>query len=437
MRVVCESMGRGVVLTLAVAGCAVDSGREDDPVGGGVPAGGQGTPGTTGGEDGGATGDGDGTGVSDGTSGQASMGDPDGPKFDLGSLPDVPSSGESCQSGPNEDADGDGFTVEDGDCNDCDANVNPGAVEVVNLEPDDQGQIPPPADEDCDGTFDNVEPACDDGIALDDSDPMNAARAIGLCRTTTADAPGWGVIDARYVRANGNPLPAANMFQAQHGVFDNFGANVWPRSGKRMLGLSSGRARIPGQPDACGSLSCPGIGGGSAPQGFPQDVPGCAGDKDINDDVALELTLKAPTNATGYRFNFDFYSFEYPEWVCTSYNDQFIALVDPPPAGSIDGNISFDSQLNPVSINIAFFEVCEGCPLGTAELVGTGFDTWDDAGATSWLETTAPIGPGEVFKIRFTIWDTGDTAWDSTVLIDNFEWIADGGTVDVGTTPAG
>lgn len=90
-----------------------------------------------------------------------------------------------------------------------------------------------------------------------------------------------------------------------------------------------------------------------------------------------------------------------------------------------------------MSVNIAFFEVCSGCPLGTAELQGTGFDLWNDAGATSWLETTAPVQGGETFTIRFAIWHTGDAAWDSTVLIDGFEWIADGGTVDVGTQPAG
>lgn len=45
------------------------------------------------------------------------------------------------------------------------------------------------------------------------------------------------------------------------------------------------------------------------------------------------------------------------------------APVDPPPPGSINGNVSFDAMTNPV---IAFFEVCSGCPLGTAELQGTG-----------------------------------------------------------------
>src|SRR6185503_3207561 len=94
--------------------------------------------------------------------------------------------------------------------------------------------------------------------------------------------------------------------------------------------------------------------GGTAPPGFPQDVPGCTPSPDIFDDVALDLKIRTPKNATGYSFNFKFYSFEFAEWVCTSFNDQFIALVTPAPPGSINGNISFDSKNNPVSVNIGF-----------------------------------------------------------------------------------
>jgi hypothetical protein len=77
------------------------------------------------------------------------------------------------------------------------------------------------------------------------------------------------------------------------------------------------------------------------------------------------------------------------------------------------------------------------CPSGPADLMGNGFDnafgsSIEDAGATSWLQTTAPIGAGEEFTIRFAIWDAGDQGYDSTVLIDAFEWIATPG-VNVGT----
>ncbi len=362
-------------------------------------------------------------------------GDSDGPKFDLGGAGESGGGGGDlgCNSAVDEDRDMDGWTKADGDCNDCDANVNPGAVEVEVTEPNADGVVPDPADEDCDGITDNIPQPCDAGLLVDDTDPLNAAAAIGLC--DAAEGPmDAGLIDAQWVRADGTVIMGGS---SQHGLLAGFGPNVAAREGTNVLGVSSGAARLPGQAGFCGGISCNGTGAGTAPPGFPQDVPQCSGLDNINDDYALELTLRAPSNATGFQFDFDFYSYEYPEWVCTSYNDQFIALVSPPPEGSIDGNISFDAMGNPVSVNIAFFDVCQNCALGTAELTGTGFDQFDDAGATSWLTTTAPIEGGTEFTIRFALWDTGDASWDSTVLIDNFRWIADGGTVDVGTNPAG
>lgn len=337
----------------------------------------------------------------------------------------------NCSNPADQDGDGDGFTGAEGDCNDCDPNVNPGAIEVIADTPIEDGGLPEPADEDCDGTIDNVPTACDDNINIDDFDAYNGAKAIDICQVASPADKKWGVLDAKYVRADGS-VAAPSL---QVGVLDKFGQNVNVQGGARMLGFSSGYARDATDPGACGSNSCYGYGTGFAPPGFPQDSPQCQGGTTINDDVGLEVKLRAPKNATGYSFNFNFYSFEYPEWVCTTFNDQFIALVQPPPMGSINGNISFDSNSNPVSVNIAFFQVCSGCPLGTNELVGTGFDSWDDAGATSWLKTSAPINGGEEFSIRWTIWDTGDTAWDSTALVDNFQWLATGGTVVIGTEP--
>jgi hypothetical protein len=321
----------------------------------------------------------------------------------------------------------DGLTVAQGDCNDCDPNVNPGSIEVLE-DPNDP--LAKPADEDCDGIINNIAPPCDSNIALTSPSADDGAKAIDLCQWATGNK--WGVIKAQYVGANGAP----RAYSPSIGILSDFGPNVNVQGGTRMLGLSSGNARLPNQPDACNGISCSSYGGGTAPSGFPQDVPGCSGSSTINDDIALEVQIKSPKNATGYSFNFKFYSFEYPEWVCTSFNDQFIALVNPAPMGSINGNVSFDKMTNPVSVNVAFFDVCAApCPAGPAELQGTGFDVWDDAGATTWLQTTAPIKGGDEVNIRFAIWDTGDTAWDSTALVDNFQWIANGGTVVVGTEP--
>ncbi len=373
--------------------------------------------------------DSEGTGASGGATGQTTVtSGQGGSASSFGNQTSTGSGQPGCDAGADEDQDMDGFTITQGDCNDCDANVNPGAIEVI--ADDGQGGgggVMEPADEDCDGEIDNVPGPCDAGIPLDSADPMDGARSIELCHPAPTPSD-WGVVAAQWVRANG--LPAT--VNAHMGLLPDFGPNVATRAGESMLAISSGAARDETDPAFC-SHSCSYNGAGTPPPGFPQDVPGCSGDTDINDDVGLELTLRAPTNATGYKFNFRFYSNEYPEWVCTSFNDQYITLVNPAPMGSINGNISFDSMNNPVSVNVAFFDVCSGCAAGTNELVGTGFSTSE--GGTSWLQTSAPIGAGETFSIRFAIWDTGDTAFDSTTLVDNFEWVANGGTVNVGTIP--
>ena len=369
------------------------------------------------------------------------------------------SGGTTCVNDQAVDDDEDGFTEEQGDCNDCDANVNPAAIEVLTGDGGEGGAPPEPADEDCDDETDEVEPLCDVDLAIGSADPRDGARALDICNFVDDGSP-WGLLDARYVRANGT---SANVL-TDVGILDGFGTNVNVQRGERMVGLSSGYARDAGDAGACGTISCnnnrplvspPDVDGDPNTQEFPQDSPGCQStEKVIYDDIGLELSLRAPSNATGFRYRFKFHSFEFPEWVCTPYNDQYIALVDPPPAGAQDSNISFDSEGNPVSVNIAFFDVCdvatkssfafwctENCPLppepycpsGPAELTGTGFDSWGDAGATSWLGTQAPVEPGAEFTIRFAIWDTDDRNLDSTVLVDGFEWIATGGTGVIGT----
>ena len=83
----------------------------------------------------------------------------------------------------------------------------------------------------------------------------------------------------------------------------------------------------------------------------------------------------------------------------------------------------------------------DACNANASQLTNTGFDQWsgtfDDgqAGGTSWLRTTAPVKGGEDFTIRFAIWDTGDDYLNSTSVLDNFGWVANGGTVTIGTNP--
>ncbi len=93
------------------------------------------------------------------------------------------------------------------------------------------------------------------------------------------------------------------------------------------------------------------------------------------------------------------------------------------PAGK---NISFDALGNAVSVNNAFFSVCAPggcytCPSGTAEFAGTGLQG-GVGGGSDWLTTTAPVVPGETLTMEFVIFDVGDALWDSSVLLDDFQW---------------
>ncbi|HEY5241331.1 MAG TPA: choice-of-anchor L domain-containing protein, partial [Polyangiaceae bacterium] len=367
---------------------------------------------------------------------------------------------------PDADMDKDGWTPNQGDCNDCDPNVNPGAIDVLHSV---DGGTPVWGNEDCSGMpGDNAMP-CDQGLALGDLVAGDGAKAIELCATASMTDRKYGVLSAAYVRADGTAFPTV---AAQVGIESAWGTSVKVQGGQNMLAMSSGYSRTVGQTGACNGISCQTNATGTPPPGFPQDDPACPPTPAIADDVALELQIRVPTNATGYSFNFKFYSFEFPDWVCdtSGYNDQFVALVSPPPTGSYVptgstfGNISFDSNNHPVSVNMGFFDACDPttparfashcksgggacppipspyCPLGVNDLAGTGFDVWHStvgpAGATRWLKTQAPAQPGSVITVRFAIWDAGNSQFDSTVLVDNFQWIATGGTVAVGTTPA-
>ncbi len=363
--------------------------------------------------------------------------------------------GPTCNpGGPNDDVDHDGFTPMQGDCDDCDPNSNPNAIEVATL----MGHTP--IDENCNGQIDEVDTTlCDATLAIDSTDPLDAVKAIDLCKMSTG-LKDWGLVDAKWVLADGTPPPSdlamRQNYDLGHGMLSGFGANVHVRKGQHMLGLSSGSARNPSDP---GYHSVNGFSKGYTsghPQGFPKESPACPGSVTgtPHDSAAVEINVRTPSNATGIAFDFDFYTFEWPSFVCSTYNDFFVALLTPFPMGQTDGNISFDSQNNPISVNNALLDVC-GCPgnppnpcmagnklfncaLGDAELIQTGFgfdtNSGSDHGSTSWLRTIAPVKGGTEINLRFAVYDSGDGVLDTTTLVDNFQWVATPGT-KVGTNP--
>lgn len=321
------------------------------------------------------------------------------------------------------DHDGDGWSFADGDCNDCDVNVNPGAYDVPGNK----------KDEDCNGVVDDDGIPCDASLALTSGDAMDAARAVGLCKTTAANAPlkdkRWGVISARYVLPDGKALPGGA--EIGHGLLKHLGGNK-AQEGGMMLALSSGTARDPSDP---GYQNVSGYDKGytsGTPAGYPKESRACPGVRTggAHDGVALELTLRVPTNAKSFGFEENFFTYEFPDFICSEFNDFYVAMMTPTPAHLPDANIAFDQDGNPISVNNSLLQVCVSqdanfkhfpCPLGPSSLANTGFDP---SAATGWLKTNAPVTPGGQITLLLAIWDSGDGVLDSTVLIDNFTWSA-------------
>lgn len=364
-----------------------------------------------------------------------------------------------CDAGPtNTDDDGDGYNELQGDCNDCDPASNPGAVEVI-AGPDENGQIPTPADEDCDGLSDASDPdlqPCDAGLALDSGDPMDGAKAIGMC--DTKDGVPKFVQTVTWVLADGS-APGANVDMAKyhlgHGMLDHFGTNDLPQEGARMLGLSTGTARNKEEPgfvsrnfDKGYSSAPPEIFSGVTFECSGVTVPTDA----VQDAAALQIEGVTPSNATGFEFRFHYRTYDFPQYSCTPFADFFFADLYTQKQGQMTlQDIALDPQNHMISANATPFAQC-GCPAGAGQctppggpmvscsgtdlLVGTDYDGntnggpfqgWTNAG-TGWLTANADVEPNQPFKLRFTVFDggsangVGDHNLDSIVTVDGFRW---------------
>ena len=351
---------------------------------------------------------------------------------------------ESTAEGLDLDADGFPNGV---DCDDCNPLINPGAYD----EPGNGD------DEDCDGADATAVTSCDADLAMAASNPIDAARAIGICQLATDDD--WGLISAQFVRVDGVSAPTSF---SQAGIVPDFGVEV-PFEGASMLALSSGVARAPDQDgfttgcdyfdvysDATHSVPD----ADELPAGFtvPAFTSSCGAviTGGVYNSIALELEIKVPTNARGFTFRSNFFTYEFPNYICSPFNDFYVALRQRDDLGDTWENVVYDSDGNFISVNNGLLRACEAgraggksfaCELGRDPLEGTGFDSTNECGqlatyaasgesglalevgaSTGWLRTRAPVLPGTTLRLRFAIWDSGDGILDSLALIDGFEW---------------
>ena len=320
-----------------------------------------------------------------------------------------PQAGRDCKNGKDndcsgiidaqEDGDGDGFKG-CADCDDYDKNVNSGSFELA------ADMI----DNDCDGSTDEVPQACDT-VALNTNNIAHYAKAIDLCTGV-----GTAVLSSTF------KVQAANNARA---IKTSYGTNLTPKEGKNMVVLSSGVAAAKGQAGYKVPQS-----GSSFLNSAPYPNVKCKNSGTVYDYTEWVLKLKVPTNVQAFSFEFNFMSSEYPEWVGSKFNDKFLAILD---SKKFKGNVSFDSKGSCISINNAFFTVCNKCAGGDTGLLGTGYEG-GVGGGTGWLTTTSPVTPGETITLRFIVFDEGDHILDSAVILDNFRWQTTAATGGVPST---
>ncbi|MEM6990153.1 MAG: choice-of-anchor L domain-containing protein [Myxococcota bacterium] len=149
----------------------------------------------------------------------------------------------------------------------------------------------------------------------------------------------------------------------------------------------------------------------------------------VNDYTELRVELVVPNDATSLSYDFAFFSTEYPAYLGSTYNDLFVGWIE---SEAWTGNVSFDAQGNPISLNAAFFDLQDDNG-ETAELAGTCMRYH---GATRWLTSTTAVNPGETVELVLAVFDLSDSILDSYVFVDNVRWGCEG-TVRPGTTPVG
>jgi hypothetical protein len=356
---------------------------------------------------------------------------------------------ENCNGGDDGDvdSDGDGWIACGGDC--CDTatvncpnptHVNPGALEVSGNGIDD----------DCDpSTADDAPPPdCSSAALFSEVAPLDMARSMELCQTTTANPPlafkKWGVVNAAFRTASGaDPGERlSDMRSQQSAVLQNYGV-TFPMRGATMAGMSTGVMRDQSDGGFSGLNTSFSSGIEQGPSAYLAAHGGvlpssaacgstCNGGTRVADSVNLRLVVRVPTNVNAFSLRHRFFSVEYLN-LCSGFNDRALELLTSlAPEIPQDRNIAFDSFSDALTAYGTHFEscaprACYTCPLGVAGLAGTGLTSAGGAG-TVWLETTAPVVPGETITLELMVFDVGDGGQDSIVLFDDFRWVPISGT---------
>ncbi len=176
-----------------------------------------------------------------------------------------------------------------------------------------------------------------------------------------------------------------------------------------------------GSADPMGFTNCDGVNDCSNTIADQWDLGG----EDANDKMWFSFDVKAPAladgdvaDANGYTFDFAYFSAEFPEFVDSVFNDIFVVWQD---SEEYTGNVTFING-QPLTVTALWPVDYDGA---APELAGTGYVDdffFGDAGATGWYKATGGVKPGETFTLAFAIFDMGDSDYDTTAILDNWQW---------------
>jgi hypothetical protein len=257
------------------------------------------------------------------------------------------------------------------------------------------------------------------------------AKSYGTFIDPMTQKPFWSAREGdKMLMISSGGLPAPNgqgvITIADGDVYNDTGAGIWDSDN-----IPPPMSPAKGSPDPMGFKDCDGVGDCSNTI-FDQWQ---LGEGNPEDKMWFNFELTAPAlangdmaDANGYSFDFAMFSAEFPEYVGQSVNDMFIAWQS---SEEYTGNVTFiDGQ--PLTITavwpIDFQGECDffdpQCVGQDEHLEGTGYIS--DGGATNWYKAIGGVKPGETFVLAFAIFDMGDSTFDTTALLDNWQWDCEG-----------
>jgi len=240
-------------------------------------------------------------------------------------------------------------------------------------------------------------------VAVGAAPALAATIVNGTAPTLAAGiaGPGATVTGSSFVTS---ASPAASATADSLGSFPTNGANFAIMATGRADSADDANTNVPDDLGAANDKSAD-FGGGSK-----------RGNTDFDVSV-LKVDLAVPATANCLRFDFQFFSEEFAEYVGTQFNDAFIAELDTTTwdtAGSTitaPDNFAFDTSNNVISVNTSF--ATPATAVGNA--AGTTYD-----GATPVLSAAHAVTPG-AHSVYFSIFDQGDRILDSAVFLDNLQ----------------